>query len=94
MTALELQSVTKRYGARTALDGIDLSVPKGSALGLLGPNGAGKSTTLKLLTGYLAPSTGTARIAGYDTATDRLAASRQLGYLPENGPLYPDMTPR
>ena len=60
----------------------------------LGPNGAGKSTTMKLLTGYLAPSTGTARIAGHDMATDRLAGAARLGYLPENGPLYPDMTPR
>jgi ABC-2 type transport system ATP-binding protein len=60
----------------------------------LGPNGAGKSTTMKLLTGYLAPSRGTARIAGHDMAMDRLAGSSRLGYLPENGPLYPDMTPR
>jgi ABC-2 type transport system ATP-binding protein len=60
----------------------------------LGPNGAGKSTTMKLLTGYLAPSTGTARIAGFNMASDRIEGSKRLGYLPENGPLYPDMTPR
>ncbi len=60
----------------------------------LGPNGAGKSTTMKLLTGYLAASAGVARIAGHDMAADRLAGSTRLGYLPENGPLYPDMTPR
>jgi ABC-2 type transport system ATP-binding protein len=60
----------------------------------LGPNGAGKSTTMKLLTGYLSPSAGTARIAGYDMSTHRLLAAARLGYLPENGPLYPDMTPR
>jgi ABC-2 type transport system ATP-binding protein len=60
----------------------------------LGPNGAGKSTTMKLLTGYLAPSAGSARIAGHDMSSDRLAGSTRLGYLPENGPLYPDMTPR
>ena len=60
----------------------------------LGPNGAGKSTTMKLLTGYLAASAGVARIAGHDMATDRLAGAARLGYLPENGPLYPDMTPR
>jgi ABC-2 type transport system ATP-binding protein len=60
----------------------------------LGPNGAGKSTTMKLLTGYLAPSAGTARIAEHDMATDRLSGAERLGYLPENGPLYPDMTPR
>ncbi len=60
----------------------------------LGPNGAGKSTTMKLLTGYLAPSEGEARIAGFNVATERLEAAQRLGYLPENGPLYPDMTPR
>ncbi len=59
----------------------------------LGPNGAGKSTTMKLLTGYLSPSAGAARIAGHDMQEDRLAGSARLGYLPENGPLYPDMTP-
>jgi len=59
----------------------------------LGPNGAGKSTTMKLLTGYVSPSAGTARIAGYDMQEQRLAGSARLGYLPENGPLYPDMTP-
>src|SRR5690606_30748635 len=60
----------------------------------LGPNGAGKSTTMKLLTGYLAPSRGVARIAGHDMTVDRIVGSSRLGYLPENGPLYPDMTPR
>jgi len=59
----------------------------------LGPNGAGKSTTMKMLTGYLNPSEGVARIAGHDMARDRIAGSKRLGYLPENGPLYPDMTP-
>ena len=60
----------------------------------LGPNGAGKSTTMKLLTGYLAPSAGVARIAGFNMATERLSGAERLGYLPENGPLYPDMSPR
>ena len=62
-------------------------------MAFLGPNGAGKSTTMKLLTGYLSPSAGAARIAGHDMQEDRLAGSARLGYLPENGPLYPDMTP-
>ena len=66
---------------------------QGELVAFLGPNGAGKSTTMKLLTGYLAPSEGTARIAGHDMSSDRLAGSACLGYLPENGPLYPDMTP-
>ncbi len=72
---------------------ITFSVDKGEIVAFLGPNGAGKSTTMKLLTGYLAPSEGVARIAGHDMSTDRLAGSARLGYLPENGPLYPDMTP-
>lgn len=73
----------------------DLSfrIPRGQVVALLGPNGAGKSTTMKMLTGYLAASRGVARVAGHDVSTDRLAAAARLGYLPENGPLYPDMTP-
>ena len=70
------------------------TINQGEVVAFLGPNGAGKSTTMKLLTGYLAPSAGTARIAGHDMATDGIAGSQRLGYLPENGPLYPDMTPR
>jgi ABC-2 type transport system ATP-binding protein len=72
---------------------VSFAVPQGSVTAFLGPNGAGKSTTMKMLTGFLAPSAGTARIAGVDVDDDRIAAARQLGYLPENGPLYPDMTP-
>jgi ABC-2 type transport system ATP-binding protein len=91
---LVLSHIVKRYGDRVAVDDLSLEVRPGEILGLLGPNGAGKSTTMKILTGYLAPSAGTARIAGHDMATDRLAGAERLGYLPENGPLYPDMTPR
>src|ERR1039458_8121849 len=69
------------------------SIPQGQVAAFLGPNGAGKSTTMKILTGYLAPSSGVAHIAGLDVATHRIAAAERLGYLPENGPLYPDMTP-
>ena len=91
---IEAVNLSKYYGDFAATRDVSFTIERGEVVAFLGPNGAGKSTTMKLLTGYLAPSTGTARIAGYDTATDRLAASRQLGYLPENGPLYPDMTPR
>ena len=91
---IEAVNLSKYYGDFAATRDVSFTIDRGEVVAFLGPNGAGKSTTMKLLTGYLAPSTGTARIAGYDTATDRLAASRQLGYLPENGPLYPDMTPR
>lgn len=91
---IEAIGLTKYYGEFAAIDDVTFSIPKGEVVAFLGPNGAGKSTTMKLLTGYLAATAGVARIAGHDMATDRLAGSRRLGYLPENGPLYPDMTPR
>jgi ABC-2 type transport system ATP-binding protein len=91
---IEAQGLSKFYGDFAAVRDITFSIPQGQVVAFLGPNGAGKSTTMKLLTGYLAPSEGVARIAGYDMASDRLAGSVKLGYLPENGPLYPDMTPR
>ena len=91
---IEAIGLTKYYGNFAAIDDVTFRIPQGQVVAFLGPNGAGKSTTMKLLTGYLAPSSGVARIAGHDMATDRLAGSARLGYLPENGPLYPDMTPR
>jgi ABC-2 type transport system ATP-binding protein len=91
---IEAVRLSKYYGDFTAIDNINFEIQQGEVVAFLGPNGAGKSTTMKLLTGYLAPSDGVARIAGHDMAIDRLAGSSKLGYLPENGPLYPDMTPR
>jgi len=91
---IEAVSLAKYYGDFAAIEDVSFTIPQGQVVAFLGPNGAGKSTTMKLLTGYLAPSQGVARIAGHDMATDRLAGSARLGYLPENGPLYPDMTPR
>lgn len=91
---IEAQGLSKYYGEFAAILDVTFQIHQGEVVAFLGPNGAGKSTTMKLLTGYLAPSTGTARIAGHDMSTDRLAGSARLGYLPENGPLYPDMTPR
>ncbi len=91
---IEADGLSKFYGDFAACRDVTFTVRQGEVAAFLGPNGAGKSTTMKLLTGYLAPSEGTARIAGYNVATDRLAAAQRLGYLPENGPLYPDMTPR
>ncbi|MCL2118531.1 MAG: ABC transporter ATP-binding protein [Planctomycetaceae bacterium] len=91
---IEAVHLTKYYGDFAAIDDVTFCVDKGEVVAFLGPNGAGKSTTMKLLTGYLAPSRGTARIAGHDMASNRLAGAAKLGYLPENGPLYPDMTPR
>jgi len=91
---IEAEGLTKYYGEFAAIKDVSFTVPRGQVVAFLGPNGAGKSTTMKLLTGYLAPSAGTARVAGHDMAGDRLAGAARLGYLPENGPLYPDMTPR
>ncbi|WP_391540612.1 ABC transporter ATP-binding protein [Lignipirellula cremea] len=90
---IEAVHLSKFYGVFTATRDISFQVNKGEVVAFLGPNGAGKSTTMKMLTGYLAPSQGTARIAGFEVSTHRREASRRLGYLPENGPLYPDMTP-
>ena len=91
---IEARGLSKYYGDFAAIDDVSFSIPQGQVVAFLGPNGAGKSTTMKLLTGYLAPTRGSARVAGHDMATDRLAGSVRLGYLPENGPLYLDMTPR
>jgi ABC-2 type transport system ATP-binding protein len=90
---IEAIGLSKFYGDFAACRDVTFSVSRGEIVAFLGPNGAGKSTTMKLLTGYLSPSEGVARIAGHDMAKDRLAGSARLGYLPENGPLYPDMTP-
>ncbi len=90
---IEAHELCKYYGDFTAVRNISFSVARGSITAFLGPNGAGKSTTMKMLTGYLAPSSGRASIAGFDVDTHRIDASRSLGYLPENGPLYVDMTP-
>jgi ABC-2 type transport system ATP-binding protein len=90
---IEIENLQKRFGAITAVDGVSFQVERGTVLGFLGPNGAGKSTTMKMLTGFLPPSGGTARIGGHDIQTDSLAAKKLVGYLPEGAPLYPDMTP-
>ena len=90
---IEAVHLSKFYGIFTAIRDVTFTVRRGELVAFLGPNGAGKSTTMKILTGYLAPSEGIARIAGHDMNKDRLAGSARLGYLPENGPLYPDMTP-
>ncbi len=90
---IEALGLSKFYGPFAAIKDVTFEVSEGEVVAFLGPNGAGKSTTMKLLTGYLSPSAGAARIAGHHMQEDRLAGSARLGYLPENGPLYPDMTP-
>ena len=91
--AVVVQDLEKRFGSFVAVNRVSLQVKTGEIFGFLGPNGAGKSTTMKLLTGFMAPSAGSARIGGYDVSTDRLKAAEILGYLPENGPLYLEMSP-
>ena len=90
---IEAKGLSKYYGPYVAVQDISFSIPQGQVVAFLGPNGAGKTTMMRMLTGYLAPSAGGAAIAGFDVRSQRIEASRQLGYLPENGPLYPDMTP-
>ena len=90
---IEADGLRKTFGALTAVDGISLRVAKGEVLGFLGPNGAGKSTTMKMLTGFLEPDDGRARIAGFDVSTHPREAKTRLGYLPEGAPAYGDMTP-
>lgn len=90
---IEVQSLTKDFGPIRAVDHVTFTVSKGEVLGFLGPNGAGKSTTMKMITGFLAPTGGTAKVCGHDVESDPIAAKRRLGYLPEGAPLYVDMTP-
>jgi len=91
---IEIQNLTKRFGPVTAVANLSLVVKPGEVLGFLGPNGAGKSTTMKMVTGYLAPDEGSARICGHDIVSDTIAAQSKLGYLPEGAPAYGEMTPR
>jgi ABC-2 type transport system ATP-binding protein len=90
---LEIRHLVKHFGPLKAVDDISFAVPRGEVLGFLGPNGAGKSTTMKMITGFLAPTAGTAVVCGNDIATRPIAAKRCIGYLPEGAPAYPDMTP-
>jgi ABC-2 type transport system ATP-binding protein len=90
---IEAIGLSKFYRDFAAIRDVTFEIPTGQVVAFLGPNGAGKSTTMKILTGYLSPSAGTARLAGFDVVNDRLRAAEHLGYLPENGPLYPEMTP-
>lgn len=90
---IRANGLSKYYGPFIASDDVTFDVPKGQVAAFLGPNGAGKSTTMKMLSGYLAPSKGSAEIGGHNAQSDRIAAAEILGYLPENGPLHEEMTP-
>lgn len=89
---IEIKNITRKFEHFTAVDNLNFTVSEGEVLGFLGPNGAGKSTTMKIITGFLAPSAGTVVIDGHDIGTDALAAKSLIGYLPEGAPSYPDMT--
>ncbi len=89
---IEIERLTKRFGAFTAVDDVSFTVARGEVVGFLGPNGAGKSTTMKMLAGFVTPTAGTARICGKDVVDEPVAAKRSLGYLPEGAPTYPEMT--
>lgn len=89
---IEVQNLTKSFGTLKAVDGISFSVPQGQVLGFLGPNGAGKSTTMKMLTGFVEPTSGTASIGGLDIRKDSLKVRQMIGYLPESAPSYSEMT--
>ncbi|MFO1011381.1 MAG: ABC transporter ATP-binding protein [Planctomycetota bacterium] len=91
---IRLHKLAKRFGSFEAVRGIDLEIPSGQLVGLLGPNGAGKSTTLKMLTGTLVPTSGTAEIDGFDVAKDPLAVKKILGYVPETGAVFEALTGR
>ncbi|GAB4384743.1 MAG: ABC transporter ATP-binding protein [Phycisphaerales bacterium] len=90
---IELRKLSKRFGAIVAVDDVSLKVEPGEVLGFLGPNGAGKSTTMKMITGFLGPTSGTALVCGHDIRTEPMEVKRRIGYLPEGAPAYPDMTP-
>lgn len=91
---IEISHLTKRYGSLTAVDDISFNVEPGQVLGFLGPNGAGKSTTMKLITGFLTPTSGTVRVCGHDVEDAPLAAKACMGYLPEGAPCYAEMSVR
>ena len=89
---IEVENLTKRYGPTLAVSDVSFNVQKGEVLGFLGPNGAGKTTTMRVITGFLQPTLGKVRVAGFDVTEDPLEAKKRTGYLPENPPVYPDMT--
>lgn len=89
---IEIDHLTKKFGPITAVDDVSFNVERGEVVGFLGPNGAGKTTTLKMVTGFLRPSSGTSRVCGYDVLEDPIDVKKRIGYLPEAAPIWPDMT--
>ena len=91
---VSVSNLTRKFGDFTAVDDLSFNVAPGEVVGFLGPNGAGKSTTMKMVTGFLAPTSGAVQICGRSIESDALEAQKLIGYLPEGAPAYPDMTPR
>ena len=89
---IKVEHLVKKFGLRTAVDDVSFEVEKGTVLGFLGPNGAGKTTTIRMIAGYLPPTSGTVAVNGIDVGVDPVAAQKQMGYMPENTPLYDEMT--
>ena len=89
---ISVENLSKHFGSKIAVDGISFSVERGEVLGFLGPNGAGKSTTMRMVTGYIPPTSGTVMVGGHNMWTDSVPAKKLIGYLPENAPAYTDMT--
>jgi ABC-2 type transport system ATP-binding protein len=89
---IQIENLVKSFGAKRAVDGVSFAVERGEVLGFLGPNGAGKSTTMRMITGFMPPTSGRVKVGGYDVAESPLDAKRLIGYLPENAAAYPDMT--
>ena len=90
---IEVRDLHKSFGSLHAVNGVSLNIRRGEVLGFLGPNGAGKSTTMKMITGFLGPSSGSVTVCGHDVAAEPLAAKEKIGYLPEGAPAYGEMTP-
>lgn len=88
---IEVRQLSKNYGDRPAIHGLNFTIKKGEVIGFLGPNGAGKSTTMKILTGYMAPTSGEVKVAGFDVFEDPIEVKKRIGYLPETPPVYPEM---
>src|SRR5258705_1686691 len=91
---IEVKNLVKRYGAQTAVDHLSFDAKPGEIVGLLGPNGAGKTTIMRILTGFMPPTEGTAKISGFDVLEKSMEVRRCVGYMPERVPVYPDMTVR
>src|SRR5471032_3463447 len=89
---ISVQQLTKRYGTQRAVDALSFEIPAGQIVGFLGPNGAGKSTTLKMLTGMIEPTSGTATVAGCDLRTQLLEVKRRVGFVPESGAVFESLT--